>query len=63
MIQSQVIRPRDHASLAALLSLDEYFPEEAVSAGAFDIVGEGERWSFSRYLQDALRTVLFGGSQ
>lgn len=48
----------DHTSLAAVLGLDVYFPEESVAVGTF---GEPiERWTFSQYLRDAFRAFLFG---
>ena len=48
---------RDHAVLAAALGLDT---EEALPAGSFGMA-DGERWTFSRYLQDAFRFLLQGG--
>ena len=52
---------REHTALAAVLGIDEYFPEEAVYAGTFG--SGGERWTFSEYLRDAFHTFLFGSGQ
>ena len=49
---------REHTALAAVLGIDAFFEEEAVMAGAFGI--EEERWTFSQYLRDAFRTLLYG---
>jgi len=49
---------REHTALAAVLGIDAFFEEEAVMAGAFGM--EEERWTFSQYLRDAFRTLLYG---
>ena len=51
---------RDHAFLAAALGLPA--EEEAIPAGSFGM-DDGERWTFSRYLQDAFRFLLEGGEE
>lgn len=58
---------RSHASLATLLGVDAYFPEEAIAVG-ITVGGSpapetAEPWTFSQYLRDALRRVLFGEEQ
>ena len=53
---------REHTALAAVLGLDEYFPEEAVYTGTFGIAEEGNRWSFAQYLRDAFSVLLSGGN-
>ena len=58
----------EHATLADALGIDEYFPADAVPAGAFEDKSEAEyrkfvdrNWSFGAYLRDAFR-VLLGGN-
>ena len=61
----------EHTAFADAIGLDEYFPDSAVSVGAFSSRGEeayrayvkeGQReWTFRDYLADAFRT-LFGGT-
>ncbi len=60
---------RDHGAIADVLGIDEYFPQESVSVGAFSTRGEDayrafieeteRKWTFSDYLRDAWRS-LFG---
>ena len=56
---AQIAFYRDHALLTAALGLDW---EEALPTGSFGME-EGERWTFSRYLQDAFRFLLQGETE
>lgn len=49
---------REHTALTAVLGIDEYFPDDAVSAGAFP--RQPERWNFRDYMRDALTNFVFG---
>ncbi len=59
---------RDHVFLSDALGMDEYFPENAVSAGAFEEKSEAgyrdfvdtPRWTFQAYLREALRRFFTG---
>ena len=57
----------DHTTLASVLGINAYFPEEAVLTGSFsndiDILYQEnahKKWTFSDYLRDAFR-ILLGG--
>ena len=62
---------RDHGAIADVLGMNDYFPQESVSVGAFSSRGEDayrafieeseKQWTFSEYLRDAWR-ALFGPS-
>ena len=59
---------REHVFLSDALGMDEYFPEDAVSAGAFeDKIDAGyrdfvatPRWTFQSYLTEALQRFFAG---
>ena len=59
---------RDHVFLSDTLGMDEFFPENAVSAGAFEEKSEAgyrdfvttPRWTFQAYLREALRRFFTG---
>ena len=57
----------EHAALADVLGIDEFFPHDAIPAGTFeekseagyrDFVDRG--WSFGDYLRDACRALIGG---
>lgn len=55
----------EHAALADALGIGEYFPRDAVQAGAFEDKSEAayrefidNQWTFGAYLRDAFRTLI-----
>lgn len=58
----------EHAALADALGIGEYFPRDAVQAGAFEDKSEAgyreftdNKWTFGAYLRDAFRTLIGEG--
>ncbi len=59
---------RDHTAIADVLGVNDYFPQESISVGAFSTRGEEayrafieeseKKWTFSEYLRDAWRALL-----
>lgn len=56
---------QEHTALADILGIDEYFPPDAVQAGAFEEKSEigyrefvRRKWSFGDYMRDAFRALL-----